>query len=485
MIKDFGNSKEYFGKFLFIISIVAFFALIFSPLTNVLFFVDEYYTLGLIKHPLMQGITITANDVHPPLYYILLKVCVTIFSMFNIIFISKIVTIIPYLIILLFAGTKIKTEYNWLTAGLFTFTLFSMSNFFITYLTIRMYSWAMLFLVLSFIYLKDVLTHSDLKSWVLFTLFTLLGAYTHYYCAISSVVLYFLLLIYFYLDDNFTKGDIKKWFASVFVLIIGYLPWTYILLNQVRNVTQGFWIPPIDFNAFLNLLSFYANSTSEILMIISVIFIIVLLIIAIINIKQENNTENNYILMGMLVFVFSLILGVIISLLSKPILVERYLLPACAVFWLATSILIGKLKNNRLFLILFVIIILIGIAGISGIISSTQSDYQIGVQNQVMLDEINNANCTILCTSPGEVIQFGTYLNESKVFTNCESSYGISYNDSDKLFHIKYNKNLNKIIDKYNNSNIYLIKGNWEVSDLVNNNTEQYYSIGANQFYKL
>ena len=147
-------------------------------------------------------------------------------------------------------------------------------------------------------------------------------------------------------------------------------------------------------------------------MIISVIFIIVRLIIAIINIKQENNTENDYILMGMLVLVFSLIVGVIISWLSQPILVERYLLPACAVFWFATSILIGKLKNNKLFLILFVIIVLIGAVGISRIVSSTQSDYQLGTNNSNFLDEINNKNFTVKCMDTIRTSLFGNYLNE-------------------------------------------------------------------------
>lgn len=349
MFKEYRNVHIYLGKFLFIISIVALLALIFNPLNSVLFHVDEYFTLGLIKYPLIHGILITAADVHPPLYYILLKVCVKLFSIFNFnnpLFISKIITVVPYLFILLFAGTKVRNEYNWLTAGLFTFSLFSMSNFFISYLTIRMYSWVILFLVLSFIYLKDVITRADLKSWTLFTLFTLLGAYTHYYCAFSSVVLYFIVLLYFIYDDNFTKEDIKKWLVSAFVLIIGYLPWAYILLNQVIKVTQHFWIPPIDFNVFLKLLSCYANSTSEIFTITSIIFIIALLIIAILNIKQNNDPENNYILIGMLVFLFSVILGVIVSILSQPILLERYLLPACAVFWFATSILIGKLKRK-------------------------------------------------------------------------------------------------------------------------------------------
>ena len=61
---------------------------------KLLFNIDEYFTLGIIKAPLLHGITITAKDVHPPLYYIILKAFLKIFSVLNInvdiIFLSKI-----------------------------------------------------------------------------------------------------------------------------------------------------------------------------------------------------------------------------------------------------------------------------------------------------------------------------------------------------------------------------------------------------------
>lgn len=47
--------KDYLGKILFLTSILMFVVLLFNPLNNLIFTIDEYFTLGLIKLPLMQG----------------------------------------------------------------------------------------------------------------------------------------------------------------------------------------------------------------------------------------------------------------------------------------------------------------------------------------------------------------------------------------------------------------------------------------------
>lgn len=136
---------------------------------------------------------VAINDVHPPLYYLMLYPILGILKMANvgnIIYALKIVSIIPYFIILCFSYFKLKDEYNWLTAGLFAFAILVMGDFFIQFLTLRMYSWGLLFLLLSFVYYREVLNKNDRKSWMLLTLFTLLCAYTHYFLILTSGLIY-------------------------------------------------------------------------------------------------------------------------------------------------------------------------------------------------------------------------------------------------------------------------------------------------------
>ena len=177
--------KDFFGKIFFILSILLLIYMLISPLFNNIIHVDEYWTNFLVKLPLMNGLDLTIWDVHPPLYYLILKFVLKTLTVlgidFDVIIASKIVSIIPFILILILSFTKIKREYGWLTAGLFALCMASVSEFFVLYLTIRMYSWAILFLLLSFIVFKDILDESKLRSWILLSIFTALGAYTHYF----------------------------------------------------------------------------------------------------------------------------------------------------------------------------------------------------------------------------------------------------------------------------------------------------------------
>lgn len=159
------------------------------------------------------------------------------------------------------------------------------------------------------------------------------------------------------------------------------------------------------------------------------------------------------------------------------------MLPACAVFWFATSILIGKIKNDKIFSILLILILVIGAFGIISSVNTVQSAYDTGIQNQNVLDGINNKNTTVICIGPGEVILFGTYLNESNMYMDNKSSYGIDENDLNILFNITYSSNLNKTINENKENNIILMKGEWIDSDLITSDDQPFYNIAGNQFY--
>lgn len=98
------------------ISFLILISMIFSPLAKTLFHVDEFFTLGLIKYSIRNAITLTSYDVHPPLYYIILKIVTKVLNLLNInlntIFILKIVTIIPGFLLTLIFLYKINILLN-------------------------------------------------------------------------------------------------------------------------------------------------------------------------------------------------------------------------------------------------------------------------------------------------------------------------------------------------------------------------------------
>lgn len=477
----YNEKKETLGKIFYFFSFLILIYMCLSQLTHLIYTVDEYFTLGIINLPFLNGITVMINDVHPPLYYMILKIPMMILDILGIaydtIVLSKYISILAYLIIIMVSGTKIKNEFNWVTAGFFAFFMGIMSNFFLQYLTIRMYGWATLFILLSFLYFYDILKYSSKKSWALFTLFGLLSCYTHYFSAVTSVMVYLLLLFFIYKDIN----KLKKWILSVIIVFVGYLPWLTIFLNQLGNTVKSFWIPPINFNEFLNcIFSFATMNSNYIIYFISSIFLILIIITFILK-EMDNKCLFKYIIAGIMVFLLTIIFGILFSVMVKPILLVRYLLPAVSVFWLSIAIYLGKIENKRLLTIFVLIIVVMGIFNFYDTLEKQNESIEDGIKDQNFLNSINNENTAIVSISPGEVIQFGTLLKESKQYRSLNNAYGLSDDDLNDLS-INYISNMTKLKSK--NDNIYLIKGSWKKSNLTNN-SEDVYQIGANHFYKV
>ena len=126
------EKRELIGKLFFGISILILIYMFISPLTHTILHIDEYWTYSLVNLTFMQGMTVAVHDVHPILYYLILYLFKPIAGSDNFYF-FKVLSIVPYLLLLVVSATKIKDDHGWLTAGLFTFSLGVMSDFFIEF----------------------------------------------------------------------------------------------------------------------------------------------------------------------------------------------------------------------------------------------------------------------------------------------------------------------------------------------------------------
>ena len=456
------ETKDIIGKSLFILSILLCLYWILSPLAKTIIHVDEFWTIGVINLPLSESIPLMISDVHPPLYYLILKAIFKVLSFFGIqynnIFLLKLFSILPFGLILIIFGTKIQKEYNWLTVGLFTFILGSVNMFVIQFLTIKMYNWALLFLLLSFIYFKRILLYSDKKSWVLFTIFSTLVAYTHYFILITTVLLYAILLTYFLTNKNSNfefKSQLKKWCLSVISAIILYLPWLFIFLDQIdhrQHVLESSFPTITDiinyFTYFTGIESDFAIET----ILFKVFAFATLILIAYIFIKEykkdTRSIDTIYTGIGLISFYLSIIFGIIIVSLAFNIFTLRYLVPVGSIFWFAVCILVGKIENKKLLIISLIAIFIICIVGVSQTLDSTNELYTSGTDAIELLNSLNNKDTIIVYTQEFHYINFHNYLNETREY---KSEFYMPYSPKN----ITTIKNISEIHKK---QPIYIIK---------------------------
>ena len=86
---------------------------------------DELFTVGMIKYSYGELINFTARDVHPPLYYMIVKffvdLCKLIAPEVSAVAIAKIVSVFPYFVLLLYSVTFIRKRFGVFAGGLFIF----------------------------------------------------------------------------------------------------------------------------------------------------------------------------------------------------------------------------------------------------------------------------------------------------------------------------------------------------------------------------
>ena len=270
---------------------------------------DESYSIAIAKHSFKEIWQIGSHDVHPVLYYVMIRIVMLITN--NSIVCVRVFSCVPLILMSILGYSFIRKEFG-NKAGLI-FTFFSL--FFPTLLTyageIRMYTWAMLFVTMMFVYayktmnnynVREALSDDNnimyenkikskntlLKYWIIFSIFSLASAYTHYYALVVATIINVGMLIYFIIayaksskndtsnyddikndnkksekinSENIRKVNLISSIVSAVVQIILYLPWLFVFISQTKVVSKGFWI---KFPTPLNVIEFiYTGNIGE------------------------------------------------------------------------------------------------------------------------------------------------------------------------------------------------------------------------------
>ena len=212
---------------------------------------DEAFSVLLPQYNFGQMIYRIGLDVHPPLYYILLKGWFFLFGnsvftlrSFSLLFgILSVITFF-YLIRFIFKDRKLS---------LFLSALFLLNCFFIQYeIEGRMYTLALFFSLASTFFLLKALKGKKWYYWLLYSLFVSFGIYTHYYVFFLVFAQVAFLAVYFV---KVSKRSLKRIISNrnfifsllaFFLVLMLFIPWLKTFLYQFRQVEQSYWIPKMN-----------------------------------------------------------------------------------------------------------------------------------------------------------------------------------------------------------------------------------------------
>lgn len=330
------------------ISIIIITAMLLIPYLCIALGNDEPFTMGIIRHSYHQIIYLTSLDIHPPLYFILLKsfLSITTFWTDNIfihIFFARILSLSLSIVSLIFIKkmlSLLNININFISSLLIFLMLPLELGLSQETTNIRMYSLTiMLFSILMYYSIKYVNNPTNID---LFIIFIVLSAslYTQYVAGFISGLYLILISISLFIDKRFKK--------SLHLAITGML----------SLITFLPWLP-----SFFNQMSYQQNPGSKTLMIkflIEVITITLIFLVPYIKCKKIIGINYRYIfVIPLSITLFSIVISLSRFIVSGGMISARYLSPILVPYSFISIILLTHIekKNNRILkyiIILFV-----------------------------------------------------------------------------------------------------------------------------------
>ncbi len=318
-----------------------------------LVWMDEAYSFGMIRRSYGGMCSVTAQDVHPPLFYILLKAFTMPFS--NKLLAGKLFTVIPYLILMIFGSVQLKKLFNAKTGFIFS-VLFFLFPFMQSYTAeVRMYSLGALFVFANAVNAYRAYLYNTRKDWILYTVFGLASAYTHYFALASTAVVYAVLLI----AAIFKKRELLKyWAVTAVITVVLYLPWLRFFVEQLKyKIDNEYWIEPITLKTlktyFCDIFGTGGNIFSAVVMAVCVTIMTSY-------VAKKGRSTAIVAIIAASVPLLTLVLGLAASFIIRPVFVIRYLLPSVPLLIAAMAIGFGCINKKIVQIILVAVIAIMG-----------------------------------------------------------------------------------------------------------------------------
>lgn len=364
------------------------------------------------------------NDVHPPLYYLLLRIfaifSINNFSKWTGIILNITIFIISSIFVYLISNKLFKNRiYSLLVCAINGATLISLESS----IYIRMYELCNLnILIITYLHLKIFdKKELDLKSLLPITIFLIIGGLTHYYYFIYVLAIY-IMFIYRYIKTKNYKNLIKYNVSVISAAIIYLLIFPY-AINHILFGYRGINKKNASFvkNMAIYLYILSKGITNNLILIMSIV------VYFICRKKEKNNIKKNK---KIRLLIIPTLLYFIIVAKNSPYTEIRYIIPIysvstiCLIYILKTYLRRVWDNKSTLFILGMIFIIILYSPKITGQkLEFTYEKYNniaktIKEKNQPIIYVFNNHN--------------NRFLDDIYLFTLVDKSIIIDYDKLDE-----------------------------------------------------
>ncbi len=390
---------------------------------------DEAFSVALINKSPSELIHLTAVDVHPPLYYLLLQGWTEIFGLSETALRSFSAVCMAGAVVM---GLLLVRRYFGAKAFYVTLPFLVLAPFLLRYAQeARMYALvALISMAATYVLLRAEESKRTIW-WVLYALLIAAGLYTHYYCGLIWIAHW----AWHWYATRHTPGARffdKRWLLSYAGAALLFLPWLPTFLDQADAVQGGFWIGPVSQDTLVNVASNVLMYMQEwevrewlsLVLVLAVGALIALVVRAWHSVSNQLQ-KNHFALLLCMGFVPVVVLFLVSLPPMQPLFVERYLVPAALAMYLLIGVSLALAFRTKRWLAAKV---LVGVGVIVLFICGMVRVYDVGNfnynQNQrpyakELIAELNKqlgSDDAVVALSPYSFYEYSYYDQQNNVY---------------------------------------------------------------------
>ena len=350
-------------------------------LTAISLWHDEAFSALLINYNWQEMFYRSGLDVHPPFYYVILRLWSDLFgdSLWALRGFSAFFGVATVWASYAFVKVAFKKENLALAAAL----LLAVNPFQIQYVTeARMYTLGTFLLILSAYYLVKAFDTKKYRFWFGFILSTSAAMYTHYYLFFSILGIGLFALYYLFKNYRFELKQYSQLVLSYIIVLLLYVPWLKTFKFQFTQVQDNYWIPKMNewsvpltnWRLIFGTGADSANPITRIFLIIAALFTLFLLYRVI---KKEKTIYKWLALSGTIIP----FLGALLLSLKQSIYLDRYFLFAALFYTILLCLFIFELPNKKLKYGIYVLMLGISMYNWWGFWSSMDIQHKTGMSS--------------------------------------------------------------------------------------------------------
>lgn len=409
---------RYIDVTVLLVGIAVYAAQVLSTMSRWSTWFDEAFGAYLVRFSFPDIAHYTALDVHPPLYYWVLKIWTSVFGVSEVGFRS--LSMVFGIVTIVFGFLLVKKLFGRRAAWL-SLLFLVISPMLIRYgQEARMYTMAAA-IGLAATYVLAIAVASKRKlPWIMYGVLIAAGMWTHYFTAMVWLAHWVWRAVVTWHESYrgkkfFAHFFTKEWIGAHVLAIVLFLPWIGQMFNQLFGIQTGwFWIAPVGADTLTNYITtilFFQkhDEVSPQLALLLIIITIVLVMLTGAVYRRSNALQRrNYLLIACMAIV-PVILVFIASLPPlRSSFVERYLMPSVVSFSLFVGVIIAAASRKLRPITQGAIILLVASSMIIGVIHAQtignfNKDSNIANETKSVIAEIamkSSGNEPIICRSP-------------------------------------------------------------------------------------